>query len=143
MNRLKGSVESSGRLISVFRRHINDLCILILQIHSELEAFEEGHGKNVYFEGEVIKPLVELNWRWYDSIEGFRTEALIDSFVIKETNFKRNKDIIYIGVLFIAMAVLRFLSAGGIKSFVMEETMDKKPVCNYDTETGKSGRRRK
>ena len=27
-----------------------------------------------------------------------------------------------------AMAVLRFLSAGGIKSFVMEETMDKKPV---------------
>lgn len=121
------------------------ICILASSksLKEQLEAFEEGHGENVYFEGEVIKPLVELNWRWYDSIEGFRTEALIDSFVIKETNFKRNKDIIYIGVLFIAMAVLRFLIAGGIKSFVMEETMDRKPVCNYDTKTGKSGRRRK
>lgn len=100
------------------------ICILASSkiLKEQLEAFEEGQGENVYFEGEVIKPLVELNWRWYDSIEGFHTEDLIDSFVIKETNFKRNKDIIYIGVLLLAMAILRFLSAGGVKSFVMVET---------------------
>ena len=65
--------------------------------------------------------MIEINWAWYASIEGFRTEDLIGSFVIKETDFERNKDIIYIGVLFIAVAVLRFFSAGGMKSFMMED----------------------
>lgn len=94
----------------------------------QLKAFEAGHGEAIHFEGEVIKPPIELNWIWYESIEGFHTEDLIGSFVLKETNFKRSKDFIYIGVLFIAMAVLRFFSAGGIKNFVMIETEDKKPV---------------
>ncbi len=102
------------------------ICIVVnsKSLKEQLEAFEAGHGENVYFEGEVIKPLTEINWQWYDSIEGFRIEDLIGSFVIKETNFGRNKDIIYIGVLLLAVAVLRFLSAGGIKSFVMEEAED-------------------
>lgn len=108
------------------------ICILAnsKSLKEQLEAFEGGHGENVYFEGEVIKPFTELNWRWYNSIEGFRTEDLIGSFVIKETHFKRNKDIIYIGVLLLALAVLRFRSAGGMKNFVMEETEDEKPVYN-------------
>ncbi len=108
------------------------ICILAnsKSLKEQLEGFKEGHGENVYFEGEAVKPFTEINWAWYDSIEGFRTEDLIDTFVLKETNFKRSKDIIYIGVLFIAVAVLRFLSAGGIKSFVMEETEDEKPVYN-------------
>lgn len=103
------------------------ICILAnsKSLKEQLEGFKEGHGENVYFEGEAVKPFTELNWAWYDSIEGFRTEDLIDTFVLKEANFKRSKDIIYIGVLFIAVAVLRFLSAGGIKSFVMEETTER------------------
>lgn len=99
------------------------ICIMASSqsLKEQLEAFEGGHGEAVYFEGEVIKPLIEINWAWYASIEGFRTEDLIGSFVIKETDFERNKDIIYIGVLFIAVAVLRFFSAGGMKSFMMED----------------------
>lgn len=93
-------------------------------LKEQLAAFDAGHGENVYFEGEVIKPLTEINWQWYDSIEGFHTEDLIGSFVIKETNFRRNKDIIYIGVLLLAVAILRFLSAGGMKKFVIKETED-------------------
>lgn len=108
------------------------ICILASSksLKEQLEAFEEGHGENVYFEGEVIKPFTELNWRWYDSIEGFHKEDLIGSFVIKETHFKKNKDIIYIGVLLLVVAILRFFSAGGMKHFVMEETEDEKPVYN-------------
>ena len=108
------------------------ICILAnsKSLKEQLEAFEGGHGENVWFEGEVIKPFTELNWRWYDSIEGFHTENLIGSFVIKEINFKRNRDIIYIGVLLLAVAILRFLSAGGMNNFVMEETEDEKPVYN-------------
>lgn len=99
------------------------ICIMASSqsLKEQLEAFEGGHGEAVYFEGEVSKPLIEINWAWYASIEGFRTEDLIGSFVIKETDFERNKDIIYIGVLFIAVAVLRFFSAGGMKSFMMED----------------------
>lgn len=102
------------------------ICILAnsKSLKEQLEAFEEGHGEEVQFEGKVIKPFTELNWRWYDSIEDFRTEDLIGSFVIKETNFQRNKDIIYIGVLLLAVAILRFLSAGGMKNIVIEETED-------------------
>lgn len=102
------------------------ICILAnsKSLKEQLAAFDAGHGENVYFEGEVIKPLTEINWQWYDSIECFHTEDLIGSFVIKETNFRRNKDIIYIGVLLLAVAILRFLSAGGMKNFVMEEAED-------------------
>ena len=99
------------------------ICIMASSqsLKEQLEAFEGGHGEPVYFEGGVTKPMIEINWAWYASIEGFRTEDLIGSFVIKETDFERNKDIIYIGVLFIAVAVLRFFSAGGMKSFMMED----------------------
>lgn len=107
----------------------------------QLEAFEAGHGEAIYFEGEIIKPPIELNWKWYESIEGFRTEDLIGSFVIKETNFGRSKDIIYIGVLFIAMAVLRFFSAGGIKNFITEETEDENPALGEPTRHGDTKQR--
>ncbi len=96
----------------------------------QLEAFENGHGENIYFEGEVIEPPIDLNLDWYSQIDGFRTEDLINSFVLKETNFGKNKYIIYTGVLLLCMAALLFFSAGGIKNFVMEETEDAKPVYN-------------
>ncbi len=111
------------------------ICIMVYSksLLSQLEAFENGHGENIYFEGEVIEPLTDLNLNWYTQIDGFRTEDLINSFVIRETNFGRNKHIIYVGALLLAMAALLFFSAGGIKNFVMAETADAKPVYNNYT----------
>lgn len=111
------------------------ICIMVYSksLLEQLEAFENGHGENIYFEGEVIEPLTDLNLNWYTQIEGFRTEDLINSFVIRETNFGRNKHIIYTGALLLVMAALLFFSAGGIKNLVMKETEDVKPVYNNYT----------
>ncbi len=108
------------------------ICIMVYSksLLEQLEAFENGHGENIYFEGEVIEPLTDLNLNWYTQIEGFRTEDLINSFVIREINFGRNKHIIYVGALLIIMAALLFFSAGGIKNLVTEETENAKPVYN-------------
>lgn len=126
-----------GKSYDFYTIPVGEKTYICIMAHSkalidQLKAFEAGRGEAICFEGEVIKPPIEINWKWYESIEGFHTEDLIGSFVLKETNFRRSKDFIYIGVLFIAMAVLRFFSAGGIKSFMMEEIADEKPVYrNY------------
>ena len=108
------------------------ICIMAYgeSILSQLKAFENGHGEAVYFEGIIIEPPTDLNYNWYANVEGFNTEDLIDSFVIKETNFDGNKYVIYIGALLLVTAALMFFSAGGIKNFVMEETENTKSVYN-------------
>lgn len=85
----------------------------------QLKAFENGHGKEIHFEGIVVNFPTELNYNWYAYIDGFDTEDLIDSYAIKEANFGRNKFIIYWGILLLVIAALLFFSAGGIKNFVM------------------------
>ena len=108
------------------------ICIMAYgeSLLSQLRAFENGHGDAVYFEGIIIEPPTDLNYNWYANVEGFNTEDLIDSFVIKETNFDGNKYVIYIGALLLVTAALMFFSAGGIKNFVMEETENTKSVYN-------------
>ena len=99
------------------------ICIMAYgeSLLSQLRDFENGHGEKIYFEGIIVEPPTELNYNWYANVEDFNTEDLIDSFVIKETNFDGNKYVIYIGVLLLVTAALMFFSAGGLKNFVMED----------------------
>lgn len=108
------------------------ICIMAYgeSLLSQLKAFENGHGEKVYFEGIIVEPPTELNYDWYANVEGFDTDDLIDSFVIKETHFDGNKYVIYIGALLLVTAALMFFSAGGIKNFVMEETENARSVYN-------------
>lgn len=91
-------------------------------VSQTLITFESGYGKKVPFEGIIVEPPIDLNDNWYRNVEGFDTEDLIRSFVIKETDFDRNKNFVYGGVSLLAIAALLFFSAGGLKSFIMEET---------------------
>lgn len=93
---------------------------------SQLEAFKDGHGEAILFEGKIIEPPVDINLAWYHSMDGFRMESLITSLVIVEKDFGKIKDTIYIGILLLAVAMIRFFSAGGIKNVVMEETENEK-----------------
>lgn len=97
------------------------VCIVVYSdaLMNQLEAFENGHGEEIHFEGVVVNPPTELNYNWYDYVDGFDTEDLVDSYVIKEANFGRNKFIIYWGILLLVIAALLFFGAGGIKNFVM------------------------
>ena len=108
------------------------ICIMAYgkSLLSQLKAFENGHGDGVYFEGVIVEPPTDLNYNWYAYVEGFDTRDLIDSYVIKEAHFDRNKYIVYIGVLLLFIAALLFFSAGGFKNFVMEETENTVPVYN-------------
>lgn len=100
----------------------------------KLKTFENGHGEDIYFEGIIVEPPTDLNYNWYAHVEGFNTEDLIDSFVIRETNFEGtkniNKHMIYAGALLLAMAALLFFSAGGIKNLVVKEPENARPANN-------------
>ena len=98
-------------------------------VRDRLNAFDNGHGDDVYFEGIVSEPITEPNYAWYEHVEGFNTENLIASYVIKEANLKR-KNTTYLGFLLMVIASLIFFSSGGIKDVVIEETNYSKPAYN-------------
>lgn len=139
----QGYLNLFGKSYDFYTIPVGKESYLCIMVHSkslikQLEAFEEGHGEAVWFEGKIIEPPIDINLAWYASMDGFRMESLITSFVIVEKDFGKIKDMIYIGILCIVIAVIRFFSAGGIKNFVMEETKDaksvyRKPVYQYDT----------
>lgn len=108
------------------------MCIMVYgkSLLSQLKAFENGHGEEIHFEGIIVEPPTDINYAWYAYVEGFDTKNLIDSYVIKEAHFDRNKYIVYVGVLFLFIAALLFFSAGGLKNFVMEETENTRLVYN-------------
>lgn len=90
-------------------------------VKEQLDAFEGGHGENVYFEGIVIEPPTELNYEWDESAEDFDPENLVDSFVIKEAKLKK-KNATYLGILLLIVSVFVFFITGGGKDFVTVET---------------------
>ncbi|MCM1049855.1 MAG: hypothetical protein NC433_15680 [Clostridiales bacterium] len=129
---------TSGKAYDIYTIPIGQNSYICIMAYSKslldrLEAFENGHGENAYFTGKIITPQFDLNLEWHASIDGFHTEDLIDSYVIKEINPERNKRIIYIGVLLIVVAVLLFFSAGGIKNIVMEETEKTRTAYNISS----------
>lgn len=101
---------------------------------SALKNFEEGKGESLYFEGEIIASPIDLNYKWYSSIEGFRAEDVIEPYVIKEINFESNKDIIYVGILLTVFSALLFFSDGGIKSIISKDTEDIVKTSNRSNE---------
>lgn len=106
------------------------LCIMAhsKSLLNQLEVFVDGHGEAIYFEGKIIEPPVDINLAWYESMDGFRMESLITSFVIVEKDFGKIKDRIYIGILLLVVAAIRFFGAGGIKNVVMEESENERPI---------------
>lgn len=90
-------------------------------ILDKLKNFTVGKGEGVYFEGEIINSPIEISLKWYDGIEGFNTENLVKSYVIKEINIKSKKDLTYIGLLLVIFSVLLFYSSGGINSVITKE----------------------
>ncbi len=131
---LSQSHTTSGKTYNFYTIPIGQKSYICIMAYSrsllkQLEAFENGHG-NVYFEGIIVAPITDLNYAWYTTIEGFDTRNLIDAFVITEANFDRSKDLVYCGVILLFIAALLFFSAGGIKSFVMEDTARTTPVYN-------------
>lgn len=98
-------------------------------VMEKLNAFDNGYGEGVYFEGIIIEPPTELNYAWYEHVESFNMDNLIDSVVIQEANLKR-KNTTYLGFLLIVIASLIFISSGGIKNVVMEEADNSRSVYN-------------
>lgn len=90
-------------------------------VKEQLDAFGDGHGEEVYFEGIVIDPPAELNYELNENAENFNPENLVDSFVIKEAKLKK-KNAAYLGILLIIVSVFVFFSTGGSKDFVTVET---------------------
>ena len=105
------------------------LMISDASVIEKLNAFDNGYGEGVYFEGIIIEPPTELNYPWYEHVEDFNMENLIDSVVIQEANLK-GKNTTYLGFLLIVIASLIFVSSGGIKNVVMEEAENTKSVYN-------------
>lgn len=129
------SYTTSGKTYNFYTIPVGKKSYICIMVYSrsllkQLETFENGYGENVYFEGIIVEPLTELNYEWYATVEDFDTENLIDSFVIKEVNFDRNKDLVYGGIILLAIAVLLFFSAGGFKNLIMEEAVHTRPVYN-------------
>lgn len=105
------------------------LMISDASVIEKLNAFDNGYGEDVYFEGIIIEPPTELNYPWYEHVEGFNMDNLIDSVVIQEANLK-GKNTTYLGFLLIVIASLIFFSSGGIKNVVMEEADNSRSVYN-------------
>lgn len=112
---------------SYIRIMISDNSIL-----DKLKNFTVGKGEGVYFEGEIINSPIEISLKWYDGIEGFNKEDVVKSYVIKEINIKRKKDLTYIGFLLVIFSVLLFYSSGGVNSVITKENDidDTKPKNN-------------
>lgn len=92
-----------------------------------LDDFTEGKGEGVYFEGEIIKPVIGANLNWYANLEDFNTDTLIQSSVIREANLEKKKDIAYLGIILLMVSLLLFIAAGGINSIIIKEPIEDIP----------------
>ena len=106
-----------------------ELMISDESVKESLDAFENGHGEGVYFEGVIVEPPIEPNYAWYSKVENFNTDDLITSYVVKEANLKR-KNTAYIGFLLLVLSALLFFDSGGLKDIVSEEVEYTRPVSN-------------
>lgn len=104
------------------------ICVIISDEDTieALENFSYGKGNDVYFEGEIIKSPVELNYEWYDGIEEFNgtgTNNIISEYVIAETNLKEKEKIIYLGILFLIISFIQFKFMGGFSGIISTENV--------------------
>lgn len=88
---------------------------------AQLEAFEDGHGEPIYFEGIIIEPSRQLNYELDETVVDFNPENFVDSFAIKETKLTYRNPII-LGIILLVFSILLFFIAGGSNSFISVET---------------------
>lgn len=89
-------------------------------VKAQLEAYEDGHGEPIYFEGIIIEPSNQLNYELDETMEDFNPESFVDSFAIKETRLSYRNPII-LGLLLLVFSILLFFIAGGSNSFISVE----------------------
>lgn len=88
---------------------------------AQLDAFEDGHGESVYFEGIIIEPSKQLNYELDETMEDFNPENFVDSFAVKETKLTYRNPII-LGILLLIFSIFLFFISGGSNSFISVET---------------------
>lgn len=88
---------------------------------TKLEKFIHGEGKGIFFEGEIIKAPIEINYDWYKGIKEFETDKIISGYVIKEVSFDDKSKIIYPGISLIISSILCFFVSGGTKKLLIKE----------------------
>lgn len=87
---------------------------------SQLDAYEDGHGETVYFEGIIIEPSKQLNYELDETIEDFDPENFIDSFAIQETKLNYKNSMIW-GILLLVFSIFLYFISGGSNSFISVE----------------------
>ena len=90
-------------------------------VKAQLEAFEDGHGEPIYFEGIIIEPSKQLTYELDETMEDFNPENFVDSFALKETKLSYKNPII-LGVLLLVFSIFLFFISGGSNSFISVET---------------------
>lgn len=90
-------------------------------VKEQLDAFENGHGEKVHFEGIIIEPSSELNYELSENVGDFNPENLVNSFVIKEANLINRNAIVW-GIILLLLAIFLFFASGGSNSVVEVET---------------------
>lgn len=96
----------------------------------KLEDFVDGQGEPFPFKGEIVDAPIEINDPWYARIEDFHTEDVIESFVIKEAKIEKKKNILYLGITLLFIAMLLFFDAGGFKNIIVKEPKNEKVTKN-------------
>ena len=87
---------------------------------AQLDAYEDGHGEAVYFEGIIIEPSKQLNYELDETIEDFDPENFIDSFAIQETKLNYKNSMIW-GILLLVFSIFLYFISGGSNSFISVE----------------------
>ena len=101
-------------------------------IIESLEKFVKGRGKGVYFEGEVVEATSPLEYAWYSDIAEFQGKVLEENiqsqYVIKEISFSEKKKKLYIGAVFLIVAMGGFKISCCTESFIVREKSENKKV---------------
>ena len=89
-------------------------------VKAQLDAYEDGHGEAVYFEGIIVEPSRQLTYALDETVEEFNPENFIDSFAIQETSINYKNSMIW-GILLLTFSILLFFISGGRSSFISVE----------------------
>lgn len=104
----------------------------------QFEGILENDMKSVYFEGELVKSPVEIAYGWYENIDGFKVENIVNDYVINEVNYDKRKEYVFIGLALFLCSFMQFLMLRKKQTVFESEKIDKKEkrqsyYRSYDT----------
>lgn len=88
----------------------------------ELEKMMNRAEKTVYFEGEIVKSPLDVNYAWYHDIEEFDVDSLETGYMIKQKKIGETYKRIYPGIAILCLCVY-LLFCGSLKDAVTRETL--------------------